>query len=61
VGNALSPIVLDTDDEVMTSLKSFVERKKLSFGQFSAIGAFRAARLGYFDWERRSHPCIGAG
>lgn len=48
-------IVLDTDDEVMTSLKRFVEREKLSFGQFSAIGAFRSARLGYFDWECKDY------
>jgi predicted DNA-binding protein with PD1-like motif len=57
-GQRTFAIVLDTDDEVMTSLKRFVEREKLSFGQFSAIGAFRAARLGYFDWERKDYSPI---
>jgi uncharacterized protein len=51
-------IVLDTDDEVLESLKRFVEREKLGFGQFSAIGAFGSARLGYFDWERKDYNPI---
>lgn len=57
-GQRTFAIVLDTDDEVMGSLKRFVEREKLSFGQFSAIGAFRSARLGYFDWERKEYSPI---
>ena len=52
-------VVLDTDDEVMASLKLFVEREKLRSGQFSAIGAFRSADLGYFDWERKDYARIG--
>jgi uncharacterized protein len=59
-GQRAFAIMLDTDDEVMGSLKRFVEREKLSFGQFSAIGAFRSARLGYFDWERKGYSQIPA-
>jgi uncharacterized protein len=48
-------VVLGTDDEVMASLKSFVEREQLRAGQFTAIGAFQSALLGYFDWERNDY------
>jgi predicted DNA-binding protein with PD1-like motif len=48
-------VVLDTDDEVMASLKRFVEQEKLRSGQFTAIGGFRSALLGYFDWERKDY------
>lgn len=51
-------VVLDTEDEVMSCLKRFVERERLHSGQFSAIGAFRSAVLGYFDWERKDYVHI---
>ncbi len=51
-------IVLDLKDEVMASLKHFVQREKLDFGQFSAIGAFRSAKLGYFDWESKHYNSV---
>jgi predicted DNA-binding protein with PD1-like motif len=51
-------VVLDTEDEVMASLKRFVEREKLRSGQFTAIGAFRSALLGYFDWEGKDYRHI---
>jgi len=51
-------VVLDTDDEVMASLKRFVGREKLHSAQFSAIGAFRSALLGYFDWEGKDYRHI---
>jgi predicted DNA-binding protein with PD1-like motif len=57
-GQRTFAVVLGADDEVMASLKSFVEREKLSAGQFTAIGAFRSALLGYFDWERKDYRHI---
>jgi predicted DNA-binding protein with PD1-like motif len=57
-GQRTFAVVLRTDDEVMASLKSFVERKKLTAGQFTAIGAFRSALLGYFDWEQKDYRQI---
>jgi uncharacterized protein len=51
-------IILDTGDEVMASLGRFVEQEKLDAAQFTAIGAFRSARLGYFDWEKKDYRQI---
>jgi uncharacterized protein len=51
-------VVLDTGDEVMTSLKHFVARETLEAAQFTAIGAFRSAVLGYFDWESKDYHRI---
>ena len=48
-------IVLSSGDEVMACLKRFVEREKIEAAQFSAIGAFRSAVLGYFDWETKDY------
>ncbi len=48
-------LVLDSGDEVMASLKQFVQREKLEAAQFTAIGAFQRAALGYFDWERKTY------
>jgi predicted DNA-binding protein with PD1-like motif len=51
-------VVLSSGDEAMSSLKSFVEQEKIEAAQFSAIGAFRSAILGYFDWETKSYQRI---
>jgi predicted DNA-binding protein with PD1-like motif len=48
-------VVLSSGDEVMASLKRFTEQEKIKAAQFSAIGAFRSAVLGYFDWETKSY------
>jgi uncharacterized protein len=51
-------VVLDSGDEVMACLKRFVEQEKIEAAQFSAIGAFRSAALGYFDWETKDYQRI---
>ena len=51
-------VVLNSGDEVTTCLKRFVEQEKIEAAQFSAIGAFRSAVLGYFDWETKSYQRI---
>src|SRR5580704_13183150 len=51
-------VVLSSGDEVMASLKRFVEQEKIEAAQFSAIGAFRSAVLGDFDWETKSYQRI---
>ncbi|HVZ10288.1 PPC domain-containing DNA-binding protein [Rhodopila sp.] len=48
-------IVLENGDDVMTCLKQFVERERVGSAQFTAIGAFRSAVLGYFDWETKTY------
>jgi predicted DNA-binding protein with PD1-like motif len=54
-GQRTFSIVLDSGDEVMASLKQFVDRETLDAAQFTAIGAFSGAVLGYFDWERKDY------
>jgi predicted DNA-binding protein with PD1-like motif len=51
-------VVLNSGDEVTACLKRFVEQEKIDAAQFSAIGAFRSAVLGYFDWETKSYQRI---
>ena len=51
-------VVLNSGDEVMASLKRFVEQEMIEAAQFSAIGAFRSAVLGYFDCETKQYQRI---
>jgi predicted DNA-binding protein with PD1-like motif len=48
-------LVFDTDDEVIGELQRFAQEQSLSGSHFSAIGAFRRATLGYFDWEKKDY------
>lgn len=54
-GRRTFAVVLETGDEVMGCLQSFVEREGLSAAQLTAIGAFRDAVLTYFDWEKKEY------
>jgi predicted DNA-binding protein with PD1-like motif len=51
-------VILHTGDEVMASLKQFVAREHVESAQFTAIGAFRSAQLGYYDWETKQYRKI---
>jgi hypothetical protein len=51
-------VVLSSGDEVMACLKRFVEQERIEAAQFSAIGAFRSATLGYFDWETKKYQNV---
>jgi uncharacterized protein len=51
-------VVLDTDDEVMRALGEFVREQKVEAASVTAIGAFRRALLGYFDWETKEYKKI---
>ena len=48
-------IVLSTGDEAMACLKAFAEREHVTAAQFTAIGAFAGATLGYFDWTTKQY------
>lgn len=48
-------LIFDTDDEVIGELQRFAREQGLSGSHFSAIGAFRRATLGYFDWEIKDY------
>jgi uncharacterized protein len=54
-GQRTFSIVLQTGDEVMATLKVFAEREHLSAAQFTALGAFSSALLGYFDWRDKAY------
>ncbi len=51
-------LVFSTGDEVMKSLQTFAREKHLGCSRFTAIGAFREATLGYFNWERKEYQPI---
>lgn len=46
-------LIFDTDDEVISGLTEFARDRSLTAAHFTAIGAFHAATLGFFDWEQK--------
>jgi len=51
-------VVFDSGDEVMEGLKKFVNEHHLSSGRFTAIGAFKRAELGFFDYDIKDYKKI---
>lgn len=51
-------LILEKGDEVMASLAEFAVRQRLSASQFTAIGAFSDAVLGFFDLKARDYRPI---
>ena len=51
-------VVLDTGDEVATCLLDFAREQRLGAARLNAIGAFRRALLGYFDWQRKDYQHV---
>jgi predicted DNA-binding protein with PD1-like motif len=54
-GQRTFAVVLDSGDEVMDCLQSFVERQGITAAQFTAIGALSDAVLMYFDWQNKNY------
>ena len=54
-GERVFAVILETSDEVVTSLMAFARSNKLAGAQITAIGAFSDAVLNYFDWESKSY------
>lgn len=50
--------VLETGEEVVQELTAFARRHRLVATQISAIGAFRSAVLGYFEFSRKDYRRI---
>jgi predicted DNA-binding protein with PD1-like motif len=48
-------LVFAPGDEVMRELKQFAQAQRLNASQFSGIGAFEKATLGYFDWDQKQY------
>lgn len=51
-------MILDTGEEVMSSIKKFATEQRLSAAQITAIGALQDAVLTYFNWEKRDYERI---
>jgi uncharacterized protein len=51
-------LIFDTGDEPMSALLAFATRQRLTAARFTAIGAFRDATLGYFDWASKQYEKI---
>lgn len=57
-GQRTYAVILATGDEVMSSLKDFATREKITAAQISAIGALSDVTLAYFDWDRKAYQKI---
>jgi len=51
-------LIFDTGDEVMKTLLTFAREARLAGSHFTAIGAFRALTLSYFDWNKKDYNHI---
>jgi hypothetical protein len=48
-------IVLETGDELLSSLNGFALTKRLASSSFKAIGALSSVELGWFNWESKKY------
>ena len=48
-------VILDTGDEILSSLKRFAQTEHLGGSSFKAIGALSKVELGWFNWESRKY------
>jgi uncharacterized protein len=51
-------IILETGEEVIKTLTSWAQANSLYACQFTAIGAFRKATLGFFDFSKKDYKRI---
>ena len=51
-------MVFDHGDEVLENLLAFAKEHRLSAAEFTGIGAFSDAVLGYFDWQKKDYERI---
>jgi predicted DNA-binding protein with PD1-like motif len=57
-GKRTFAVILHTGDEAMRCLGEFAARERIGGAQVTAIGAFRTARLAFFDWESKQYRPI---
>lgn len=48
-------LILETGDDVLSSLKTFAQSEFLSSSSFKAIGALSKVELGWFNWETKRY------
>jgi uncharacterized protein len=51
-------VALETGDEAVKSLSDFVREQEVEAASITAIGAFRRAVLGYFEWQSKQYKKI---
>jgi predicted DNA-binding protein with PD1-like motif len=51
-------VVFETGDEAMSGLASFAKTASLGSSQFTGVGAFSRAVVGYFDWSSKKYQPI---
>lgn len=54
-GQRTFAVILDSGDEVLKSLQSFVNDQRIRAAQFTAIGALSDVVLKYFDWHAKDY------
>jgi predicted DNA-binding protein with PD1-like motif len=57
-GGATYAVVFEIGDEVISGLTAFASDKGLDASDFTALGAFSSALLGFFDIERKEYRKI---
>src|SRR5918993_1806695 len=57
-GERVYAVIFETGDDAVAGLTRFAEDNKLGAAAFTAIGAFSAATLGYFDWDKKDYERI---
>jgi uncharacterized protein len=48
-------VILDTGDEILSSLQSVAKSEKLGGSSFKAIGALSSVEVGWFNWESKKY------
>jgi len=48
-------VILDTGDEILSSLKHFAQAEHLAGSSFKAIGALSSVELGWFNWQTKQY------
>lgn len=48
-------VILDTGDEILSSLKLVAQTEQLAGSSFKAIGALSGVELGWFNWETKKY------
>jgi hypothetical protein len=54
-GQRTFAVVMDSGDEVLACLTSFITKERITAAQITAIGAFSEVTLKYFDWNRKAY------
>jgi uncharacterized protein len=54
-GERTYALVFDKGDSVLPELEAFARKQGIGAARFTAIGAFSAVKLGYFDRERKEY------